>query len=245
MAEELRLDQLLGNRRAVHLHEALAAAQAVAMDGAGDELLADAALALNQHRCVGRRRASDRRHHVLQAGALADHLMADLDGLLEGSILVAQLPRIERVAQAHEDAFARERLLDEVERPLFGRFDRRADRPVPRDDDHGQRVVHVAQPLEDLDAVHAGHLHVEQHQIRRLALGQRQAFLSGGGADDVVALVLERHLQRVADRRLIVDYEDAGFRHVDGRQRLIGARSRRTERSPQAPHRSSTRIVFS
>ena len=57
VAEELRLDQLLGNRRAVDLHEPLAAAQAVAMDRARDELLADAALALDQHGRVGRRRA--------------------------------------------------------------------------------------------------------------------------------------------------------------------------------------------
>ena len=45
VAEQLRLDQLLGNRGAVHLHEPLAAAQAVAVDGPRDELLADAALA--------------------------------------------------------------------------------------------------------------------------------------------------------------------------------------------------------
>ncbi len=60
VAEELRLDQLLGNRRAVDLDEPLAAAQAVAVDRARDELLADAALALDQHGRVGRRRAADR-----------------------------------------------------------------------------------------------------------------------------------------------------------------------------------------
>ena len=46
MAEQLRLDQVVRNRGAVHLHEPVAAAQAVAVDGPGDELLADAALAL-------------------------------------------------------------------------------------------------------------------------------------------------------------------------------------------------------
>ena len=44
--EQLGLDQLLGDRRAVHLDEPLAAAQAVAVDRARDQLLADAALAL-------------------------------------------------------------------------------------------------------------------------------------------------------------------------------------------------------
>src|SRR5205085_8868500 len=49
VAEELRLDQLLGNRRAVHLHEALAAAQAVAMNGPRDQLFADAAFTGDQY----------------------------------------------------------------------------------------------------------------------------------------------------------------------------------------------------
>ena len=45
VAEELALDQLLGDGRAVHLDEGLVLAQAVAVDGAGHQLLAHAALA--------------------------------------------------------------------------------------------------------------------------------------------------------------------------------------------------------
>ena len=209
VAEELRLDQLLGDRRAVHLHEPLAAAQAVAVDRPRDELLADAALALNEHRRVGRRRAADGGHHLLERGALADHLVADLDGLLERSVLVAQPPLVERVAQAHEHALARERLLDEVERALLGRLDRGADGPVAGDHDDRQRLVHRAEALEHLEAVHARHLHVEQDEIGRLALGQRQAFLAGGRADELVAFVFERHAQRVANGGLVVDHQDA------------------------------------
>ena len=133
VAEQLRLDQLLGNRRAVHLHEALAAAQAVAVDRARDELLADAALALDQHGRVGRRRPADGAPSpACSAGALADHLVPDFDGLLERPVLVAQPALVERVAQADEHALAGERLLDEVERALLGRLDGRADRAVAR-----------------------------------------------------------------------------------------------------------------
>ena len=60
VAEQLRLDQLLGNRGAVDLHEPLAAAQAVAVDRARDQLLAGAALAEQQDGGVGRRGALDR-----------------------------------------------------------------------------------------------------------------------------------------------------------------------------------------
>ena len=65
--------------------------------------------------------------------------------------------------------------------------------PWPEIDDDRQRVVRVAQPFEHLEAVHARHLHVEQDEVGRLALGQRQSFLAGGGADELVAFVFERH----------------------------------------------------
>ena len=66
-----------GNRRAVHLDEALAAPQAVAMDRPRHQLLADAALAREQHGRVGRRRALDRVPDLAERRALADHLVAD------------------------------------------------------------------------------------------------------------------------------------------------------------------------
>ena len=46
--------------------------------------------------------------------------------------------------------------------------------PWPEIIDDRQRLVHRAQPVEHLEAVHARHLDVEQHEVGRLALGQRQ-----------------------------------------------------------------------
>ena len=68
VAEELGLDQLFRNRGAVDLHEAVAAAQTVAMDGARDQFLAGAAFAQQQDRRVGRRRALDRVPDLRRAG---------------------------------------------------------------------------------------------------------------------------------------------------------------------------------
>ncbi len=83
--------------------------------------------------------------------------------------------------------------------------------PWPEITTTGSVLVHRAQPLEHLDAVHARHLDVEQHEVGRLALGERQPFLAGRGAEELVALVFERHLQRVADRRFVVDDQDRGI----------------------------------
>src|SRR5690606_29100975 len=50
--EELALEQLVGDRRAVDLHEGPVAARAARMDHVRDELLADARLTLDQHACA-------------------------------------------------------------------------------------------------------------------------------------------------------------------------------------------------
>ena len=80
-----------------------------------------------------------------------------------------------------------------------------------------------AQPLQHLEAIHARHLDVEQHQVGRLAVGQRQAVLAGGGAVHVEALVLENHLERVANRRLVVDHQNPWFHREAGRSGLVDA----------------------
>ena len=116
VAEELGLDQLLRDRGAVDLHEPLAAAQAVAMNGAGDELLADAALAEQQHRGIGRRGALDRVPHLPQRAALPDHLMTRLDGALQRAVLVSQPRLIEDVPDGDQQPLGAERLLDEIDR---------------------------------------------------------------------------------------------------------------------------------
>ena len=214
MAEQLRLDQFLGNRGAVHLDEPFAAAQAVPMNGSGDEFLADTALAGDEHGGVGRRRPADRRHHLLEPAAVADHLMADLDGALERPVLVPEAGLLEGVLNRHaQPVGALERLLEKVERALPDRLDRRARRPVRGDHHDRQRVVHGMQTRQDVEAVHARHLHVEQHQVGRFPFDQREPFLAGRGSGDVVAVVLERHPQRFADPCVIVDDEYAWLGH--------------------------------
>ena len=54
VAEELGFDVVLGDGGAVQLNKDAVAAQALGMDGAGDELLASAGLAEDEHAAVGR-----------------------------------------------------------------------------------------------------------------------------------------------------------------------------------------------
>src|SRR5207247_6792955 len=52
VAEQLALEQLRWERRAIHLHERLIASRRPLMDRARDELFADAAFAADEHRHV-------------------------------------------------------------------------------------------------------------------------------------------------------------------------------------------------
>ena len=67
-------DQLLGNRRAVDRDERLRRARAAPVDGARHQLLADAALALDQHAQVVVGEHHDALEEFLRRGTLADQL---------------------------------------------------------------------------------------------------------------------------------------------------------------------------
>src|SRR5262249_42003221 len=79
VAEELAEQQRLDERRAVDLHEGLVAPRRAVVDRVGDELLAGAALAADEHEAVARRDAIDERQHAVDRGAVPD----------DGRILVA------------------------------------------------------------------------------------------------------------------------------------------------------------
>ena len=81
-----------------------------------------------------------------------------------------------------------EGLLDEAGRALVARLEGGLRRAVPGHHDDRQRPgAGALDALEHLEAVHARHLDVEKHEIRRIALDQREPLLSGGGADELVA----------------------------------------------------------
>ena len=54
--------------------------------------------------------------------------------------------------------------------------------PCAGDDHDRQRLVRAAQPAQHLEAVHARHLDVEEHEVGRLALDDREPFLAASRA---------------------------------------------------------------
>ena len=92
-----------------------------------------------------------------------------------------------------------------------------------RNHDDGKRLVEGVELAQHLETVHARHLDVEQHEIRPLPLNRRDAFLSCCRADELVVLVLEDHPQRVADRALVVNHQNAWL-HDQSILRVCSAR---------------------
>ena len=79
VAEQLALQQRLGDGGTVEADERPLAARAGEMDGAGDQLLARPAIAADQHRGVGRRDPADLLVDACNGGAVADQLALDVE----------------------------------------------------------------------------------------------------------------------------------------------------------------------
>ena len=84
VAEELALDELLGDGRAVHVHQGVGRAGALAVDGVGHQLLAGAVLAGDEHPGPGGGHTLDGLAHGLDGRAVA--------GEARGLALLAQEP---------------------------------------------------------------------------------------------------------------------------------------------------------
>ncbi len=76
MAEQFALDQVFGNGGAVHFDKHLVLAQALGMDGVGDQFFAGARLAVDQHAAVGGRHEPNLLAQGLHGDAVAhDHAL--------------------------------------------------------------------------------------------------------------------------------------------------------------------------
>ncbi len=72
VAEQFRLDQIVGDRRHVQGDKGVFGARAVAVQGPGHQLLAGAGLAVDQHGDIGVGQPADGAEHLLHGRCLAD-----------------------------------------------------------------------------------------------------------------------------------------------------------------------------
>ena len=179
VAEQRRLEQIRRQVAGVDGDERALRARRVRVDRARHQLLAGAALALDQDRRAARRRLDDQVEHLPHPRAAADDVgelvVALLDVLPEVAVLVQQPPPLHRVADDDQHFVVLERLGDVVERAGLHRRDRALDRGVGGDDDDVQVLVDALQLVERGDAVEAGHHDVDDRGVERQRAGHLEA----------------------------------------------------------------------
>jgi len=141
--------------------------------------------------------------------------------LLTGQLVGAALEQIvvRRFPHRHPQLLRREGLGQKIERAQLGGPDRRLQRGVGRDHDGEQLDLPLHDPVQHIQAGHAGQLVIEQQQLRPERLDDLEALLAAGGLPELesqlrlqvgkVDLELaERALSRQAHPRLVIDDEN-------------------------------------
>ena len=138
MAEQLGLDQAVGNGAAVHGHELPPHPHAVGMDRPGNQLLARAALAGDEHVAFTRCGMAHDAEGFADLGAVADDALEGIAGLDLGpknQVLPFEPALLQRPPDRHPHLIGRERLGDVIVDALFHRIDRGRNGAEGGDDD--------------------------------------------------------------------------------------------------------------
>ena len=217
MAEQLALDELLGNRAAVDGNEGALGPRGEVVQGARDQLLACSALAGDQHRRPGRRDLLQKAQHLLHRGRLGDDATGAsrrLDLPPQAAVLGPKALAFLGLAQYEKHFVGTKRLPQVVVRPCLHRLERQVVRPVRAHHDHrGVRrlFLHGANELQPVDARHP-HVGDERVVVAGRQLAHR--FVAVLHRADEIAVLGQEHRQDVPDRLLVVGDENRAQRHA-------------------------------
>ena len=222
VAEEVRLEEVRRQVAGVDGDERLVGSRRVLMERPRHELLAGAALAVDQNRGAARRRLHDQVEDLLHPRAAADDLAEPvgvrLEILAEHAVLGDEAALGQGVAHDGEHFVVLERLGDVVEGAALHRGDRALDRRERRDHQHRQLVVYLLQLVERGHAVHARHHDVDDGGVEGDRAGELQPFGGVGGEAHRVALARQQRFEDLTHDLLVVDDQNRTVLvHTSGR----------------------------
>ena len=148
------------------------------MNRLGDQFLAGAALAGDQHGRARGRDLRDQVEHGENPFALADdvrEIVALLQGALELHVFFAQAPAFDGQRHLRQQLVVGPRLGDVVVRAALERRARHVDRAVGGDQHDRKAGIALVNFAQQFEAVAVGQADVEQQQIEGLLLQARQA----------------------------------------------------------------------
>ena len=210
VAEQLGLEQLFGQRRAVHRDERPVAPGALRVDRAGGDLLAGAALAFDQHRHVAVGHLLDEPRHGAHGFGIA-HQQARVRARLQPQpqLVVLGHHRLELQGFLHQrpQPLHVNRLGQVIVSALLHRLDGALDRPEGGHQDE-QRVAAVRPDLrQQFQAAEAGHLDVRDHQVVEPLLSQFQCRRRIGHRINDIALAPQGLLHPRAQPLLVIHHQ--------------------------------------
>ena len=208
VAEEFAFQQVFRQGRAVDGHKRVVLAAAVEMERAGYQLLARAALALDEDGAVGVGHLGDQIIDLLHLRAGADDVLkfvAVLELLLEIDVFAHGALEIERPLDGHLELVDFERFCYVIIRPelhgLHGGFHG----SIPGDHDHGWHRAQAVTGFEDIKAAHAFHFDVRDDDLRHAA-GQRfNGAFRGVERKDMVTQIAAEGGDHLHHRGFVVD----------------------------------------
>jgi hypothetical protein len=187
------------------------------VDRARDELLAGAALAVDQNGRLGVGHFVHHVKHLLHLFALTDDgakVGALLELLLQEHVLRAHTLHVERVADHHLDLVVLGVLNEVVEGALIDGLDGRLLRRVRGHDDDRHGRIQAADLLQHFHPVHPRHFDVGQDHVE---LARRDFFhrlLPGAHGGDVVAFLSQHDGKELAHALLVIDHQNAFSSHA-------------------------------
>jgi hypothetical protein len=229
--EELALGNPLGQATCVHRYERAPFSFRARVQPRGDDFLARAVLAGDQHGRVRRRDPLDRLPHRPQRRRVADEgrccpLLQTGIGFLESLAPAHREAEGDLGSHRRTQALVVPRLLDVVASAPAHRLDGAWNAAPGGHDEQGQCRIQGADPLHQVQSLLAGRrvARVVQVENGQVEVGRLEAFdrlARGARGRHVIPLVAQQELEGVEHVRLIVGDEDArGLRICHGLRRV-------------------------
>ena len=202
--------RLSGNAPQLMATNGISAAVALVVDRPGDQFLAGAGFAGDEHRRIGRRDFGDQLLDAVDVGRLADKLRWTFDRLqppLQGPVFVRQFPLLNDAIQQCFDFHELARLGEIIERPVpqggHGRFQRRF---AGEHDRFGVGRKFLALG-DDLHAVEAWHIEIDDDAIVGVALERGDGRQTIGADRGFMPHAIEFDAHQFLQRTLVVGKE--------------------------------------
>jgi hypothetical protein len=213
VSEELALQQAVRNGRTVDFDHGASLAAAVRMDRVGNQFLAGAAFATDQHACVRLGHFQGGSQGLPDSARLADDVLRTVIRLRQSQALLDSR-HLQATRDGDDDLLGAEGLFEKVEAANLHRLGGFSEGRVAGDENSGHRKAVCLNFPEEREAIDLSELDIDDQQIHDPLVQDTQGRRRIVRTDDLKSLLLQDYLQRFADVLLVIQHQH--HRGIDG-----------------------------